>query len=217
MKQIKIDRLTWTQVPNVILDNLPEFTDAELRFVLATLRQTFGWYENGIQRQSHKMSVSFLMQATGMSHQGVINAYNRLAERGTISRVQDGGSFRYSLVVNGVDGGSTALIGDINGVDGKVVNGVDTNKERIKTKKERLPKLTDEEFLKGLKTNSAYSHINVEVELGRAQAWCSVNRRHCTHRFFINWLNRIDKPMKQAYKPTTIQSGHVQSHKGGNL
>lgn len=46
-----------------------------------------------------------------------------------------------------------------------------------------------------LKTKPAYSHIDVDREFGKAQTWCEANRKECTPRFFVNWLNRIDKPL----------------------
>ena len=56
-------------------------------------------------------------------------------------------------------------------------------------------KRSTEEFVAWLKTNAAYSHIDIDHELGKALAWCEVNNRQCTERFFVNWLNRIEKPL----------------------
>jgi phage replication O-like protein O len=146
-----IKKPNYTQIPNVILDKLMlSMSDAELRVVLVIARQTFGYH-----RQRKKMSISYLMKATGMSKQGVLNGINSAIERGVVKRRKDGQSWQYELVIDGepvneVDrptsqrsrqvGASTsqrsrqALVND---VDRLLVNDVDTKKER---EKERKPK-----------------------------------------------------------------------------
>ena len=94
----------------------------------------------------------------------------------------------------------------------------DSLNKKEASKKERLPKLTDEEFLKSLK--DTYTWVNLDAEIQRMKGWLLLNRgRQMTRRFMINWLNKIEKPVqvKTGYQPTTIQSGSIQSHKGGNL
>lgn len=54
---------------------------------------------------------------------------------------------------------------------------------------------TDETFIASLKANAAYEGIDVDRELGKAQSWCLVHRRQCNAKFFVNWLNRVDRPM----------------------
>jgi hypothetical protein len=49
---------------------------------------------------------------------------------------------------------------------------------------------TDDEWIVGLKAMDCYKPLSVETELGKARAWCSVNNRQCTRKFFTNWLNR---------------------------
>lgn len=51
-------------------------------------------------------------------------------------------------------------------------------------------------FMEDLKNNPAYSHIDLELELARMDAWLSVNpRRKKTKRFIVNWLNKIERPL----------------------
>jgi hypothetical protein len=57
-------------------------------------------------------------------------------------------------------------------------------------------KKLDYDFIAKLKTKPAYEGIDIDRELSKAQAWCEVNRRGCTPRFFVNWLNRVEKPIK---------------------
>lgn len=131
--RFSINKPEFTMIPNVLLDNMHHFTDAQFRLAMFICRQTFGWIDGkGGRRLEYKMSISFLAKGTGMSHQGVINAYHGLSEKSVVYRVADGDSFRYGLVVNDVDSQSTPLTHPINAVDGLVVNAVDTNKESIK-------------------------------------------------------------------------------------
>lgn len=53
----------------------------------------------------------------------------------------------------------------------------------------------DAQWIESLKSNPAYAGLDVAVQLGRAQAWAATNRRQCSRKFFINWLNRADRPM----------------------
>ncbi len=58
---------------------------------------------------------------------------------------------------------------------------------------------TDVEFLNSLKANPAYAHINLEVERGKMQAWLALPKnkgRKLTQRFILNWLNKIDPPIR---------------------
>jgi len=59
--------------------------------------------------------------------------------------------------------------------------------------------LSDDDFLKSLKTNKAYHHINVDFELGKIDAYLSVHPgKQKTRRFIVAWLNRIDRPLAAA-------------------
>jgi hypothetical protein len=72
--------------------------------------------------------------------------------------------------------------------------------------------LTEEELIKKLKDNAAYSGIDVARELGKSKVWCSANRRVFTERFFVNWLNRIEKPIATAAAkpvPDHIKYGYI--------
>lgn len=68
--------------------------------------------------------------------------------------------------------------------------------------KETVSPLSDENFLKDLKTNSVYKHINFDFELGKMDAWLSTRPgRKKTRRFIVNWLNKIEAPVNFAPKP----------------
>lgn len=59
----------------------------------------------------------------------------------------------------------------------------------------KRPQICDEVFLAGLKANAAYEGLEIERELGKASAWCVANNRVCTRRFFVNWINRAERPL----------------------
>ena len=69
--------------------------------------------------------------------------------------------------------------------------------------KQDAPK-PDGDWLGGIK--KTYSKLDVDGELIKARAWCDTNRRVCTKRFFVNWLNRaMDKvtPIAGAQSPVS--------------
>ena len=55
---------------------------------------------------------------------------------------------------------------------------------------------TDVEWLESLKRNPAYDGIDVGLQFGRCAQWCEANKKQNTRRRFVNWLNRIDKPLE---------------------
>ncbi len=65
----------------------------------------------------------------------------------------------------------------------------DKDKDMVKDKDK------EEDFLTTLKTNPAYTHISIDTELSKMDAWLSVHKgRQKTKSFIINWLNKIEKP-----------------------
>ena len=69
------------------------------------------------------------------------------------------------------------------------------------------PKATDAEWLASLKTSPAYTGIDIEREHAKAAMWCETKRRNLSRAFFINWLNRAEKPMSGTNsKPLNIHA-----------
>ena len=66
-----------------------------------------------------------------------------------------------------------------------------------KKKKVNLtPVLSDDQFIETLKNSNAYAGIDIDVELGKMDAWLSTRpRRKKTRRFVVNWLNNEDAPL----------------------
>ena len=56
--------------------------------------------------------------------------------------------------------------------------------------------LSDDDFLKALKVNPAYQHIDINNELRKMDAWLSTHPgRKKTRRFIVNWINKIERPV----------------------
>ncbi len=51
--------------------------------------------------------------------------------------------------------------------------------------------LMSADTLEELKSNPAYSKIDVTAEAWKFRTWCEVNRKSQSKRRFVNWLNRI--------------------------
>ena len=67
MKNTGYTKPNYTQLPNTLLDiHMPHMKEAELRVVLAIARSTFGWHKT-----QDKLSISQLMEKTGLTRQGV--------------------------------------------------------------------------------------------------------------------------------------------------
>jgi phage replication O-like protein O len=125
----------FTAIPNVLLDDhMADMKEAELRITLAIARKTFGWHKSADQ-----LSLSQLMELTGLSRQGVINGVEAGIKRGTINKKPAGQTFIYSLVVNEVDQSNKptsqlsrlALVNEVDQLSPKLVNEVDTQKKDL--------------------------------------------------------------------------------------
>jgi hypothetical protein len=66
---------------------------------------------------------------------------------------------------------------------------------KVRRKKAKVV-LTDEEWLADLGNAACYAHCDVPMQHAKAAKWCEVNRRNFTRKFFLNWLNRIEAPLK---------------------
>lgn len=59
--------------------------------------------------------------------------------------------------------------------------------------------LSDDDFIQALEKNAAYVGINIKKELAKMDAWLLTPNgrgRKKTKRFILNWLNKIDVPLK---------------------
>ena len=59
--------------------------------------------------------------------------------------------------------------------------------------------VSDEAYIKSIKNNPAYKHIDVEHELAKMDGWLSTHPgRKKTRAFIVSWLNRIEKPIEPS-------------------
>lgn len=130
----------FTQTPNLFFDDsLPKIKSfAELKVVLAVVRQTFGW-----RKESDKLSHSQLANLTGLTRRGVINGVNMALEHGFLEREASGQTFIYRLaLVNSVHQSEQVASEQdspelVNESDTQLVNQVHTQKKGSKEKKEK--------------------------------------------------------------------------------
>ncbi|KAA6208114.1 hypothetical protein F1968_11050, partial [Avibacterium paragallinarum] len=70
------------QLPNSVVDDLiRDLTGSELKCYLVIVRKTKGW-----NKEYDAISISQLMEVTGLSNRAVIDACNRLTEIGLLTR-----------------------------------------------------------------------------------------------------------------------------------
>lgn len=110
------DEPNHTQTPNKFFDMIPTMGEAELRVTLVMIRHTFGYH-----KETFKMSMQKLADASGMSRQGAMNGALAAEERGIFKRAnpdsQKEAEWELNLLpVNDVDP-STTLTGHVNDVD----------------------------------------------------------------------------------------------------
>lgn len=74
--------------------------------------------------------------------------------------------------------------------------------KRREKKNNSNPQHSDEEWLAALEQNPAFSHVNIQSELQRAQTWIQKQngRRAFTRKFFEKWLSNAEKPVTLQIK-----------------
>jgi phage replication O-like protein O len=95
--KLTVEKPNYTQVPNVILDNMAEFTHVEFKVVMLICRYTFGFH-----REKHRLSYSFIERACGLHCNSVNNALHSLFAKGVVSRFELGDTFEYTINTNDV-------------------------------------------------------------------------------------------------------------------
>lgn len=58
-------------------------------------------------------------------------------------------------------------------------------------------------WLAEIRDDPAYKGIDVAREHAKATRWCRENKRMMSRKFFVNWLNKCDKPMIVEFKPAS--------------
>jgi hypothetical protein len=207
-----IEKPNYTQIPNVVLDDLMALMEeTELRVTLAISRRTFGFH-----RESAKLSLSELQKMTGLSRQGVINGVTAGIKRGTIEREPIGDSYAYRMVVYSVDQEDSQLSSIGGQMDGlpsqlsglEVVHSVDSDtpvlkkvvKERTTKERKRAtaapcaaPKLQPESLL----VFREIFHRNPTAHQGQVIADCVSD--------LVLWRRVCHEWSMMGYKPTNVE------------
>lgn len=138
----------YTQIPNAILDLMPDMEESELRIVLVIARQTFGWH-----RESDQISVKQLMAKTGMARQTVLNGVQAAIARNVVERTPAGQqTYFYRLLISRPESEPVSPLDRYNGetglttrpepvysVEQQPVYSVDPQKKGLKKLKETPP------------------------------------------------------------------------------
>jgi hypothetical protein len=66
---------------------------------------------------------------------------------------------------------------------------------------------TDDEWVKELIQDLTYQGIDVQREYLKMLKWCNVNRKQPTRKRFINWLNRVERPLSASTVNKPRQAG----------
>ena len=88
------DSPNYTQVPNSLFEIMHDMDKAELKVVMALVRETFGYH-----RTQKRMSIRRLAKATGLTPRNAYNGALEAVKRGLISMTQDGGVTLWSVIV----------------------------------------------------------------------------------------------------------------------
>lgn len=59
----------------------------------------------------------------------------------------------------------------------------------------------EKEWLDGLCSNPAYEGIAVRQEIEKCRTWSQINRKQCTKRRILAWLNRVERPLAASAQP----------------
>lgn len=182
--QTKIPAPNYTQIPNVLIALMPEMGEAELKVTLAIARKTFGWHKD-----RDKLSLSQLMDLTGLSRQGVINGIADGMKRGTIARTESGDSFDYYLVVNEMDQSAEASQPN----RPEVVHEIDTQKK--------------EKEINNNDNNAPEPYVNWQTEL---QASCFGIDPQTFRDILDAWKEKPD-PRRHLEAMRQMKAGHQMS------
>lgn len=172
----------------------------------------YQWAKGSIPNDDRKLS-----QLSGISDGlslGNVSVKFRLCEDGqkrnnrleSVRIQQD--QYRQKQAENGKKGGNPNFIAGkpnpyhnppINPLDNPYHNPeINTSSSSSTSNKKRASKsqISPELFIEQLKANPIYSHINIDRELGKMDAWILANPgRVKNKRFVLGWLNKIEVPI----------------------
>ncbi len=89
----------WTMCPNQLLDNMADFSDAELRITLAAIREIVGWHKS----EPQAMSYSWFREKTGLSDKGVKSGVEDAKKRGWLEQLNETGKRNVRMFILNFD------------------------------------------------------------------------------------------------------------------
>lgn len=146
-----------------------------------------------------------LSKATKLSAQSIRSCIKRLKSTNEIT-IQSTNKFSIICIVNYEEYQEKSTIKSTS----KVTNNQPATNQQLTTSKECkneknekkvVAALPNVDFLTSLKSNPAYKELDLDKELGKCQAWCIANKKICSQRRFVNWINRAEKPIQNAFIP----------------
>lgn len=81
-------------------------------------------------------------------------------------------------------------------VTGHYITGQDRTEQELGAAVAAPAALSDAQWLESLKVGAAYAGIDMEAERAKCEIWCANNSRKFSRKRFVNWLNRIERPMQ---------------------
>jgi Fe2+ or Zn2+ uptake regulation protein len=80
----------------------------------------------------------------------------------------------------------------------------------------KISEMSESEFMTYVKSEPAYSHIDVEREAGKMRKWCATRNKQPTRRRFINWLNNVDLPLGGTPEGNGNGNGNQRNGRAGH-
>jgi hypothetical protein len=84
----------WHAVPNQFTEALPDLSESEIRLTLVLLRYTVGFHQ-----RIFRCSLTRIAKLSGLSRKSILTAAEKLEKRNWFSRIQDGGSTVWAIII----------------------------------------------------------------------------------------------------------------------
>lgn len=205
----------FTPLPNWLIEEMPNMPPSVFQICVTIARQTLGYVDprKGGRKEWDTISISQFKKATGLSHQGVINAVENGAGK-WFERRKKGNSFEYRLV-NSVDHSEAETVNSVDCLGDEVVNSVDRSVNSVdyqtvnsvdslsSSSQLSRPKTVNSVDTQKKKERSTCIHDRVFARL--QEEWLTVNpsqlenHKSLVERYgFDAWLAGFDATKRQA-------------------
>ena len=199
---------------NEIVDALAKIRIAgeEMQCLWVILRKTYGWH-----KKQDNIALSQFCEMTNLNKPAICRALQKLLSKKIILIIKnDNGISGYGF---NKDFDEWQPLSKKITLSKKIKGGLKKDNESLSKKrhtKENIQKkilqkkISDDEFLKFLKEK--FTWIDLEREIIKIDAWILAHPgRQKTRRFIVNWLSKIDQPMK------VIKPGYEETEKRKDL